>query len=156
MSGKRAAVLGAGGAGRAFAYGLKANGADVYLYNRTRIRAKRVCEELGVNFGGGFEDLTGLLAADIVVNATPVGSISTSETDILSREVIRPGQVILDAVVLPLNTNLILAAQSAGCIAVRGVELFVYQGAVAFEQFTGTKAPIDEMFASLMAELKTR
>jgi shikimate dehydrogenase len=148
FAGRRAAVVGAGGAARAIAYGLKVNGARVYLYNRTSARLRRVAEELGVNVGGGLDALGELRGADIVVNATP-------EAAIVPGEVLRAGQTVLDAVFYPLDTKLIVAARAAGCSVIRGVEMLVHQGAVAFELFTGRAAPVETMFESLLTALKT-
>jgi len=156
LEGKRVAVLGAGGAGRAIAYGLKARRADVLIFNRTRARAQRVAEELGVSLGGGLDELQRILSADIVVNATPVGSISMMEKDIVPTHLMRSSQTILDTVIVPLETDLIRSAKLAGCATVLGAEMFAYQGAAAFKHFTGYEAPIETMLQSLLSALSAK
>lgn len=146
LSGKRAAVVGVGGAARAITYGLKVNGAQVYLYNRTVARLHQVSEDLGVNVGGGLAELGELGKADIIVNATP-------EEEIIPIEVLRAGQIVLDVVFYPLDTKLIIGARGAGCRVIRGIDMLIFQGAVTFELFTGYVAPVETMFESLLAEL---
>jgi len=154
LCGKRAAVLGAGGAGRAVAYGLKTHGAQVSLYNRTLEKAHAVAEELGLRFGGGLDELGEICQADVVVNATPVGCLSSLDKELLPAGALRPGQVVLDAVFQPLETDLLIKAERAGCTVVRGVEMLVHQGAVTFELFTGRTAPVETMLDALLVRLR--
>ncbi|HEY6323400.1 MAG TPA: type I 3-dehydroquinate dehydratase [Thermoanaerobaculia bacterium] len=73
IEGRRAAVVGAGGAGRAAAVGLSRAGARVTMFNRSAERGERAAEELGIEcralgeLGGAIGEL------EMVVNATPVG-----------------------------------------------------------------------------------
>ncbi len=67
VAGRAALVLGAGGAGRAAAWALRAAGAQVAVWNRTPERARVLAGELGVRAVEAGE------AADIVVNCTSVG-----------------------------------------------------------------------------------
>ena len=66
-AGRRALVLGAGGAARAVAWALREKGADVAVWNRTRDRAAQLAETLGVRLSEQGEP------AEILVNATSVG-----------------------------------------------------------------------------------
>jgi shikimate dehydrogenase len=154
VRGKQAAVLGAGGAGRAVSYGLKSHGARVVLYNRTVERALAASQELGVGFGGGLDNFEGIRQADVVVNATPVGSLSCPGQELLPAGVLRPGQVVLDAVFYPLQTDLVLKAGRASCTAVQGFEMLVQQAAVTFELFTGIPAPVETMLDALLSTLR--
>jgi 3-dehydroquinate dehydratase / shikimate dehydrogenase len=75
VDGRRAAVVGAGGAGRAAAVGLSRAGAKVTIFNRNAERGARAAEELGMEYRG-LGELAGALGAgelEMVVNATPVG-----------------------------------------------------------------------------------
>jgi shikimate dehydrogenase len=155
LSGKRVAIVGAGGAARAIAYGLKVKGASVYLYNRAVAKLPVLSKELGIIVGGGLNDLDDLRKADVIVNATPVGCVSISEKEIVPTEVLRAGQIVLDAVFFPLDTKLILDALKVKCTVIRGIEMLVNQGAFTFELFTGRAAPVETMLESLMVELET-
>ena len=65
--GRRATVLGAGGAARAVVYALLSLGMEVVVANRTRARAERLVADLGGRVG----DLSA--PYDLLVNATSVG-----------------------------------------------------------------------------------
>jgi len=73
VEGRRAAVVGAGGAGRAAAVGLSRAGARVTLFNRSRERGEKAAEELGLEWRP-LGELGGAIGEfEVVVNATPVG-----------------------------------------------------------------------------------
>jgi shikimate dehydrogenase len=61
--------------------------------------------------------------------------------------------VVMDIVYNPLKTRLLKEAQDVGCITVNGVSMFVNQGAFQFELWTGKKAPINVMTATVMDAL---
>jgi 3-dehydroquinate dehydratase/shikimate dehydrogenase len=71
IEGRRAAVVGAGGAGRAAAVGLARAGAQVTMFNRSLERGERAAEELGLECRGLGELAIGDF--ELVVHATPVG-----------------------------------------------------------------------------------
>lgn len=153
LRGKRAAVLGAGGAARAIAYGLKAEGVRVAVYNRTREKARVLARDLGVSCGDGLHATDEMRSADLIVNATDVGSAYCAEQELSVSRALRARQVVLDSVFRPLHTRLLDAASAAGCIQVLGVEMLLYQGAMAFEIFSGCPAPIPTMLEALLSQL---
>ena len=75
LAGRRVAVLGAGGAGCAVAYGVREAGARVTIFNRTAERGRELADKLGLRFGGSLTDFDAA-AFDTVVNATAAGWIS--------------------------------------------------------------------------------
>ena len=72
LNGQALAILGAGGAARAIAYGAQQAGAQVTLFNRSTERGRALAMDLGVNFGGSLRDFVATNFA-ILVNATSVG-----------------------------------------------------------------------------------
>ena len=54
----------------------------------------------------------------------------------------------MDMVYNPQNTPFLFGARSAGATALGGLPMLIYQGAAAFEMWTGREAPIDTMFAA--------
>lgn len=150
LAGKRVAVVGAGGVGRAAAYGLAAAGAQVTVYNRTPERGRTLAESLaGVSGPGTIAAADpGLLAAarpDAYINCTPMGMAGAGlgpaaiPEEILSNSA--PGAVVLDTVYNPEDTALVLAARKAGLRAAGGVSMFVRQAAAQFSAWTGVPPP---------------
>lgn len=135
-AGKRALVLGAGGAGRAAAWALSRAGAEVALWNRTPARAARLAEELGVAHASGGE------AADILVNATSVGM--RGEDPRAELPLVDAG-VVIDLVYGREPTALCRWAAQREARVVDGLEVLVCQGARSLERWTGRPAPLDTM-----------
>ena len=60
---------------------------------------------------------------------------------------------MMDAIYNPVRTRLLSEAERRGCLTVDGVAMFVYQGALQFEWWTGRPAPIEEMRRAVLAGL---
>ena len=151
LEGKSAAVLGAGGAARAVAFGLTAAGGTVTIFNRGRARAEALAAELGA----GFKPLAEFTAdgCDLLINTTPVGMAPRAGETPVAAERLRPGLVVMDIVYNPLRTRLLQDAAAAGCVAIDGLSMFIRQGARQFELWTGRPAPVDVMRMAVEAEL---
>jgi shikimate dehydrogenase len=147
--GKRALVLGSGGAARAVVKALDSLGAkEVTVAGRRPERS---------------EDVAGLAAAasplvaewaraaslvpdmDLVVNATPLG---TGGEHALPDARFRAGQCVVDLIYTPPSTKLVDAARSAGAEAWGGLGMLVRQAAASFTIWTGQAAPIEAMSAA--------
>ncbi len=160
LSGKKVLLLGAGGAGRAVAYGCRERGARVYIYNRTRDRAEELAREFGLAGAGGPEDLAREKDWDVIVNATSVGMAgagseggSPAPEGLLRRSAGgRPG-VVLDAVIFPRETALLKAAKAAGHTAVPGVRMTLLQALFQFRLYTGKEPPAEVMWRALQEAL---
>jgi shikimate dehydrogenase len=153
-----AIVVGAGGAGRAIAFGLAAEGTTVTVANRTVERANDVVADLNETAEAAsaratsLDAVPGLLSdADILVNATSVGmdeDVSPVPTDAMHSEL-----AVLDAVYSPLSTRLLTDAAEAGATTVDGAWMLLYQGVEAFEFWTGAEAPVEVMNDALRDRL---
>jgi shikimate dehydrogenase len=145
-----AVVVGAGGAGRAAAFGLADEGVEVRIANRTVERAESLASEVPGASAHGFDALGDLLAdADLLVNATSVG-METDETPV-SKAALHADLAVLDAVYRPLETRLLREASAVGALTVDGAWMLLFQGAAAFERWTGHEAPVDPMNRALRA-----
>jgi len=136
---KTAIVLGAGGAARAVAFGLRKKGIEVTVAARTAERARKIAIEVGckaVDWAGRHR-----LPHDCVVNATPVGMHPNVDETPYDKEHLRPYMVVFDTVYNPENTLLIKEARSVGCRVVTGVEMFVRQAAIQFRIWQGAEPP---------------
>jgi len=138
-----ALVLGAGGAAKAIAYGLKKMGASVVIAGRTPERAQKLAESLGCKIVDWAQRYS--FMPDLIVNCTPVGMHPNVDATPYDKHHLRPSMVVFDTVYNPENTLLIKDARSQSCTVVTGVEMFVRQACLQFKQFTGREAPPDLM-----------
>ncbi len=152
IAGKTVMLIGAGGAARAVAYGVTAEGGRLLVVNRTQEKA----EQLAAEFSGRALPLSEAARwpADILVNTTPVGMAPSEDGLPVSEEALKAGRVVMDIIYNPLRTPLLQAAESRGCETVDGLAMFVYQGAAQFERWTGMQAPVALMRAAVLEALK--
>ncbi len=145
-AGRRALVLGAGGAARAVVWALVREGAEVEVWNRTELRSRNLCEELG---GSPVAD-PDPAAYDLVLNSTAVG-LRGEDPFVelpLRADALGAGQLVVDMVYGDEPSALLDAARSAGAVTVDGIEILVRQGGLSLEGWTGREAPIDAMRAA--------
>ena len=151
---RRAAVIGAGGASRALAYGIRDHGGLLTIVNRSVERGERLARELDCEFCP-LADFSGV-GYDILVNATSVGMVPASDRMPVGHACLRPGMTVMDIVYNPLETRFLQAAREAGCVVVDGVAMFVHQGACQFERWTGLKAPVQLMKQTVLDALSKK
>jgi shikimate dehydrogenase len=138
LAGSRILVLGAGGAARAAAYALRAEGAVIFLAARRESAARRLARAVSaqvVPWGA-----TDGLDVDIAINATPIGMAPHVEALPVDLSRLRT-RVVMDMVYYPAPTRLVSDARSRGLIAISGLEMLVAQGARQFEIWTSQSAP---------------
>ena len=141
LNGKSVLIVGAGGAARAVAFGVKALGAEVLLYNRTVERAEKLAYAVGGRCVSRAELRASHFRPVAVVNTTPVGMAPKIEDSPLEKEELPEGSLIFDTVYNPLRTKLLRLAEERGLKTLNGLAMFVGQGAAQFELFTGKPAP---------------
>jgi 3-dehydroquinate dehydratase/shikimate dehydrogenase len=138
LSGSRILVLGAGGAARAAAYALSAEGAELLIAARRSSAADRLAKRVSAQTIAW--DGVDNLEVDAIINATPVGMLPHAEASPLDLSRLRV-RVVFDMVYFPLETRLLAEARSRGLTAISGLEMLVAQGARQFEIWTGLAAP---------------
>ena len=143
LEGKTALVLGAGGAGRALAYGLARRGARVTVTDSDADRSVELARHIGGEYATW--DMRESIQPDILVNCTPIGMYPNVNETPYSKSLIRTSMLVFDAVYNPEHTLLVKAAQEKGCKVVTGVEMFVGQACLQFKLFTGQKTSASEM-----------
>lgn len=151
IKGLTALVLGAGGAAKAIAYGLKKRGANVVISGRTPQRAEQLgerlkCRVVDWNTRHG-------VGADILVNCTPVGMHPNVDASPFEKHHLRPSMIVFDSVYNPENTLLIKDGRTQGALTVTGVDMFVRQAALQFRLFTGQEAPMELMRETLKRQI---
>lgn len=158
LRGRTILLLGAGGAGKAAAFGIRERGGELLIRNRTRRRA----EELAAKFGGEVVEYGALPAVPAgrgvaaVVNTTPLGMYPKTDASPLTAAQIPAGAVVFDTIYNPLQTKLLKLAAEKGCPTLDGTAMFVAQGARQFELWTGQAAPRSKSAAVVRNELEKR
>lgn len=142
-AGRRTLVLGAGGAGRAAVWALVREGAEVEVWNRTELRSRHLCEELG---GAPVTDPE-QGSYELIVNTTAVGLRGEDPFEALPLlpTAFSSRQTVVDLVYGDEPTALLRAAEAAGASVVDGIEVLVQQGALSFRIWTGRDAPVEVM-----------
>ena len=153
--GRRCVVVGAGGAARAVILALAdAGAAHVAVVNRTPERAVGAAD-LARPVGepvpsGGSELDAAVQAADLVVNATPLGMAGTTtggrEEWLVRPEILHGGQVAADLVYAPRPTPWLVAARAAGATTLDGLGMLVHQAAAQLAIWTGSEPPVEAMW----------
>lgn len=143
IQGKQVLVIGAGGAARAVVYGIRKQGGDIIIANRSREKGEALARE----YGARFIPLAALssLAPDIIINTTSLGMEPDIHVLSCPEDCITPDCVVMDVVYTPLETQLLHVARKMGCRTVDGLSMFVAQGAAQFELWTGIRPDTDTM-----------
>jgi len=161
---KTVLMLGAGGAARAIAFTLARDtkAAEISLLDLSESTLNGLASDLRA---GTTTTISSALMteaalaeamgrADIIINCTPVGMHPNVDASVVPAELFRKGQAVFDVVYTPLQTKLLRDAASKGLQTVSGVEMFINQAALQFQQFTGRDAPVEVMRKVVMEHLK--
>lgn len=148
--GKKALVLGAGGAARAVVFGLaQAEIESVAVMNRTAERAEGLCEYVEEHFQDvemrSLKDASGLKGEkfDLVVNATGCG-LKSADPSPVDLSAVEGAPHVLDLVYAPAKTALLKQAEKAGLQCANGLGMLAAQAALSFELWTGKKEGVRE------------
>jgi shikimate dehydrogenase len=151
--GKRVLMFGSGGAARAIAYALIQETDELVVLNRTVSEAKKLSETLKRKFNKKIS--VGPLSpeiikekiseTDILLNTTSVGMKPNMHQSLVAPNNLKNDLAVMDIVYNPCETQLFKDAKAAGAKVISGVEMLIYQGATAFEIWTGQQAPVQVM-----------
>lgn len=138
-------VIGAGGAARGIAFALKRAGfTDVTITNRTYRRAEELARATGSSPVTLQDAEKSLGNFSIIIQTTSVG-LAEGEALPLSLERLQKGALAADIIYTPLETPFLKTAKEKDCMVLNGVGMFVYQGAIAFEKWTGIHPDTEKM-----------
>lgn len=123
VSGKKALVLGGGGAGRSTAVALKKAGASVFMYQRRKEKLQETCAELGIYAAesanqGGF---------DIVINCTGVGMHESVGLSPVEDRAFNGAAAAIDLIYEPQESEFLRQAKALGIQTVNGDAMLFYQ-----------------------------
>jgi shikimate dehydrogenase len=152
LAGARVLLLGAGGAARAVAHAAAARGAQVTLANRSVDKARAVAAQVG-GVAAGLDEVGRAGDYDVIINATSVGMAEVDAASPVPEGAMRPGQVVMDIVYKPMETELVRAARRRGATAIHGGRMLLHQAARQFELYTGRDAPLAAMEAALLEQI---
>ena len=129
-------MLGAGGVGRAVVYGLARRGLNVVITDGVARQALTLAKHYechSVEWAARHS-----VAADLLVNCTPVGMHPNVDETPFEKHHLRPSMIVFDAVYNPENTLLVKEARSRNCTVITGIDMFVRQ---AMRQFSAVYRP---------------
>lgn len=161
--GKNVCIVGAGGAARAIAFSLADRGARLTILNRHLDSAKELSARILKYFRQDVHALelnrenlkTVLREIDLLVNTTSVGMSPDFDETPVPLALLNRKLIIVDIIYNPLKTRLLEGAEKRGARVISGVEMLVWQGAAAFELWTGVKAPVETMREAALKALKS-
>ncbi|OLN23425.1 shikimate dehydrogenase [Domibacillus antri] len=147
---KRILIIGAGGAARAIYFTLGQQGAEyVDIANRTLDNAEQLkarCPYPVETFIFTLEEAEEKLADyDVIIQTTSIGMSPKMEESPLQLHNIRPDAFLSDIIYNPAETAIMKEAKKRGANVQNGLRMFAYQGALAFEKWTGILADPDRM-----------
>lgn len=155
--GKKMTIIGAGGAATAIIVQAALDGVkEITVYNRKdefyeKIKKKLAFISKNTDCLISLKDLADeqTLAKDVaesslLLNATGVGMKPLeNQTPIQDFSIIRPGLAVCDVIYTPKETEFLKQARLRGAKTNNGLGMLLYQGAAAFEKWTGQEMPID-------------
>ncbi|MGO1044192.1 shikimate dehydrogenase [Clostridioides difficile] len=160
VKGKKLTIMGAGGAATAIQVQCALDGArEISIFNAKDDfykRAEQTIENIKKEVPECIVNLYDLadteklyeevLSSDILTNATLIGmKPHDNETNIKDISVLRKELVVTDVVYNPKKTKMIEDAEANGCKAIGGLGMLLYQGAEAFNLYTGLEMPVEEI-----------
>lgn len=156
---KEIVVIGAGGAARGIVHALlKEQPAGIAIVNRTLDKAEQLAASLHHQDKLHVESMERLqqlcAAADVVINTTSVGMYPDADQQPAQGSWLKAGAVASDLIYNPLYTRFVEDAERHGCIKHGGLGMFIYQGAFAFEYWTGKQSPVQAMRQEVLAALQ--
>jgi shikimate dehydrogenase len=160
--GKKVTMIGAGGVARAIGFILIKHGIkSLALFDIAVERAQKLASDLNskgiavLESHKSAEFKEAVSTADLLINCTPVGTkhSASEESSPLEEKLISHKSLVYDVVYNPIKTPLLKSAERAGARTLGGLAMLVYQGAYAFELWTGRKAPVDIMMEKAKSAL---
>lgn len=150
LKGKRILMIGAGGAARGVIYALaKEQPEMIWVANRTLDKAQSLAQGMKTYtevFGMGMEAIDDIKHnVDIVINTTAVGMHPHVDAMPIDPSWLHEEMIISDLIYNPRISKLLREAERMNCKIHGGLGMFIYQGAYAFEYWTGLNAPVTVM-----------
>ncbi|RYI31526.1 shikimate dehydrogenase [Bacillus infantis] len=158
FSRKKILIAGAGGAAKAIYYTLAQKGVQaIDICNRTAAKAEALADKCPFPVRTdalGFQQAEEKLAEyDIIIQTTPIGMLPDVNALPFGLYNLKAGAFVSDIIYNPLETQFLREAKNKGASIQNGLKMFVCQGALAFERWTGTFPDTDRMEAGVITQL---
>jgi len=158
LAGKKVLIIGAGGAAKAIYFTLaKEQPSTLDVTNRTLERAMELIEECpykAVSKPLSLEDGAKELGQyDVVIQTTLIGMSPEIEAQPLPLDKLNSQALVCDIIYNPLETRFLQEARLRGARIQNGIDMFVYQGALAFEKWTGIFPDVQKMRDNVVKQL---
>jgi shikimate dehydrogenase len=153
-----ALVLGAGGAARAVVFGLVERGIrTIHLVNRTLPRAEELAREFGVSVKpAAWDRISALLPqATLLVNTTSLGMKGEPPLDV-DLKLLPAAATVVEAVYIPLDTPLLIAARKRGLKTADGLGMLLHQAVRGFSLWFGKRPTVTPELRALVEADLTR
>lgn len=158
LKGKKILVIGAGGAARAIYFTLaKESPVMIDLANRTIDRAKQLAGDCPYSIPSSalsLEEAAEKLGEyDLIVQTTTIGMSPNILEQPIDLAKLNTQAMVCDIIYNPLETKILHAARLKGARNQNGIDMFVYQGALAFEKWTGIFPDVQRMRENVLKQL---
>lgn len=141
LDGKKAVILGGGGASKTVQAVLRAKGAEYVVVD--------------LNLENNYSNIHLHFDASLIVNATPVGMYPKTGVSLVDLREFQGCEGVCDVIYNPARTALLLQAEKLGIPCVNGLSMLVAQAKKACEIFTGcdiSDGVIEEIRAKVAAQ----
>lgn len=158
VEGKKAVVLGAGGAARAVVFALREMD-EIYIFDVDKVKCNQLVQDMYKD--EDFEtklnqvdniDILPFADIDLLVNATPIGMKPEDEL-IINPEKLQKNLFIYDVIYNPRETKLLKVARERNIKCANGLGMLLYQGVLAFQHWAGKDAPVGVMRQALEKQI---
>jgi len=152
--GKSYLVIGAGGAAKAVALALgEAGAAEVIVSSRNASKSRKAASLAGKVGRSG--SLSEAKRVDVIINATPIGMRGAGNENQLPLpvEAMHKGQIIVDLIYHPLETEFLKNASRIGARTMNGIGMLIHQAALQYTLWTNKEAPLDVMQDAVIQQI---
>lgn len=149
---KNVLILGAGGASRAIGFYLAKKASALFIYDIDEKKSGKLIRDLRKISSKVFpaKNINSMDKYNVIINATPLG-LRKNDPVPVNISLLKRGHVVCDLIYK--KTKLLEMASKKGCRTLDGLGMLLWQGAFAFELWTGKKPPVEVMRKALLRNL---
>lgn len=154
----RTLIIGSGGAARGIYFTLAHYGVQqIDICNRTLSKAEALKEACPYPVKTTIMETTQvekkLGEYGLVIQTTSIGMSPNIDASPIQMSNLMDGTFVSDIIYNPLETKILMDAKAKGAIIQNGIDMFIYQGALAFEKWQGIFPDTERMRQNVLAQL---